>query len=102
MRLVVSILELPELSTLAKVVFAELLLAFHNTQSGRCDPAAETIGARVSRNEKNVRNAIKELEAAKLVISHRRGPRAQVYTFPGLAESSEDRAVASARSVACL
>jgi hypothetical protein len=94
-NLVVSTLELPDLSTLAKVVFAELLLAFHNTGNGRCDPSAKTIGKRVDRDEKNVRGAIGELEAASLLRSRRQGPRAPAYSFPGLDDlyrQPEDRA----------
>jgi hypothetical protein len=93
LRLTVSVLEHPKLPAPAKVIFAELLLAFHNTQSDRCDPGLKTIGRKISRDEKNVRNAIGELEAAGLITLQRRGPNTQAYAFPGLVDDLEVRAI---------
>jgi hypothetical protein len=82
------------LSSLARVVFAELLLGFHNTMDGRCDPSASTIGERIGRSEKSVRNAIVELEATGAVRTRQRRRHAPEYIFPHL-EAPQDRKISS-------
>jgi hypothetical protein len=84
LTLVVKVLERKGLSAAAKVVFAELLLEFHNNSDGRCDPAAETIGERLGRHERNVRAAIAELEAEGVLRSRRQRSGPPKYEFPDL------------------
>jgi hypothetical protein len=89
MRLVGRVLEHPRLSVLSKVVFAELLLQFHNNGDGRCDPPAETIGKRISRGERAVRVAIVELEQANLLRCRQQRRGGPEYIFPGLEDTLE-------------
>ena len=93
----VRVFEDSRLSMLARLVFGELLLRFHNTADGRCDPSATTVGKGIGRHEKNVRIAIAELEEAGLIRSRRRGPTSSEYTFPGLGNLN-DRAILSGHS----
>jgi hypothetical protein len=83
-RVVVSVLQNPNYSVLAKVTFTELVLGFHNTETGRCDPSAKTVGERLDRHERKIRGAIAELEAGGAVIAQQRGRTSSSYNFPGL------------------
>jgi hypothetical protein len=86
-KLARRVLEIGHLSTLARVVFAELLLGFHNTRDGQCNPKATVLAARVGRDEKRVRLALHELvQCGELTAKRRRG--ASSFGFPDL----EDRA----------
>jgi hypothetical protein len=88
-RLAVRVLEHPELSTLAKVVFAELLLKFHNNADDCCNPSAATIGKRIRKAERTVRVAIAELEQAAVLRSQQQRRGGPEYSFPGLDDDGE-------------
>jgi hypothetical protein len=83
-----QVIEDHRLSVLARLVFVELLYAFHNTQDGDCHPAAATIGKRIGRHERKVRGAITELEAAGKLETKLRQAGVR-YTFPGLQDLYE-------------
>jgi hypothetical protein len=86
-KLARRVLEIGHLSTLARVVFVELLLGFHNTRDGQCNPRAIVLAARLGRDEKRVRLALRELvQCGELTAERRRG--ASSFSFPAL----EDRA----------
>jgi hypothetical protein len=82
--------EIHGLSALARLVFGTLLLRFHNTADGRCDPSATTVGGRLGWTERSVRSGIKELEAiGEVRVRQRRG--SPEHTFAGLEKLYQDR-----------
>jgi hypothetical protein len=82
-KLACHVLETGCLSTLARLVFADLLLSFHNTRNGQCNPKVTVIAGRLGRAEYRVRLAIRELvDFGVLIAKRRRG--ASDYSFPAL------------------
>lgn len=70
-KLVMIALRDARLSMTARVVLAELL-DHRNPNDAKCDPSMARIGRRIGRSERNVRNAVAELERAGYVSTRRR------------------------------
>jgi hypothetical protein len=86
-QLTVRILRTATYSSLAKVVFADLLLGYHNTDNGLCCPRARTIASgqgRRAKETRQIRDAIKELIRGGDLERKRRRAGPPVYSFPGL------------------
>lgn len=82
-RLAVRVLRMPRLSMLARVAVVDLLLGYHNSETGQCNPKIETMAKRLGRDRKRVQLALEEAASVKVVAKKRRRGASQ-YRFPSL------------------
>lgn len=85
-RLAVAVIEMKGLPAMSRLIFAELLLGFHNTKTGRCDPKASVIGERLGRSEEIIIDNTAPLKKAGLLTVSKRRRGSPMYGFPGLAQ----------------
>jgi hypothetical protein len=60
-KFLTNVLADPNLSAAAKCVVTVLLLKFHNSRTGQCNPSITAIGDALGRDRRNIIRAIEEL-----------------------------------------